>query len=312
MWGKSVILIAMINPQKYGVSFSLKQCRNFGLDPKETLAWLIKKGWRRFRLMSYWNEHEKVQGSYDFSELDWQMKMIENAGGEVTLCLGVKQPRWPEYHWPTWAYLLAEPQKTHALLAYLTAVVEWYKDVPFVTSYQLENEALLRGFGTQIDISRKRLRAEYTLLSRIDSERPIFMSTSNGWGIPLRRPHPRGGVGFSIYTMMYERGRYRPTIQKPWLHRLRRFLIEKIIRKNVFIHELQVEPWGSKNIWEMSTEEQAISMSPERIRFNIDFAQRVGALPVDLWGAEWWYWRSKNGDPSTYKAVEDALRLETD
>ena len=95
----------MIDPRAYGVSFSVKQCRNFGLDPKETLAWLLKQGWRRFRLMSYWNEHEKSQGIYDFTELDWQMKMIENAGGTVTLCLGVKQPRWPEYHWPAQAGL---------------------------------------------------------------------------------------------------------------------------------------------------------------------------------------------------------------
>lgn len=297
----------MIDPKSYGVSFSAKQCRHFGLDPKETLAWLIKKGWRRFRLMSYWNEHEKTQGVYDFAELDWQIKMIENAGGEVTLCLGVKQPRWPEYHWPTWAYTLPEPQKTAALLSYIAAVVAWYKTVPFITSYQLENEALLRGFGSQIDISRKRLRAEYMLLSQLDPERPIFMSTSNGWGIPLRRPHPRGGVGFSIYTMMYDRGAYRGTIHRPWIHRFRKFLIEKIIRKTVFIHELQLEPWGSKAIWEMTTEEQAISMSAQRIRFNIDFAQRVGATPVDLWGAEWWYWCYKRGDKTIWRTVKAAL-----
>jgi hypothetical protein len=93
----------MIDSQKYGVSFSLKQCRNFGLDPQQTLSWLIRQGWRRFRLMSYWDEHETTRGQYDFSELDWQIQRIEKAGGQVSLCLGVKQPRWPEYHWPSWA-----------------------------------------------------------------------------------------------------------------------------------------------------------------------------------------------------------------
>ena len=296
-----------IDPKRYGVSFSIKQCRNFGLDPKETLRWLLKMGWRRFRLMSYWNECEKTRGTYDFSELDWQMKMVENAGGIATLCLGVKQPRWPEYHWPTWALTLPDPEKTQALLDFVQATLEWYDKADFIDGYQLENEAVLRGFGSGIDINLRRLRREYRLVADL-TDKPIYMSTSNGWGIPIRRPHPRGGVGFSIYTMMFNKGAYRHTIQKPWLHRLRRFIIEKIIGKPVFIHELQLEPWGHRAIWEMTTEEQALSMSAQRIRFNIDFARRVGAHPIDLWGGEWWYWRWQHGDKTIYNSVVASIR----
>ncbi len=50
--------------------------------------------------MSYWNEHEKTQGTLDFDELDKQFKQIEQAGGVITLALGARQPRWPENHWP--------------------------------------------------------------------------------------------------------------------------------------------------------------------------------------------------------------------
>ena len=149
-----------IDPKHYGVSFSIKQCRNFGLDPKDTLRWLLKMGWRSFRLMSYWNECEKTRGTYDFSELDWQIKMIENAGGIVTLCLGVKQPRWPEYHWPTWALKLPDQEKTQALLDFVQATVAWYDKADFIDGYQLENEAVLRGFGRGIDINLRRLRKE--------------------------------------------------------------------------------------------------------------------------------------------------------
>ena len=52
-------LTAEIDPYKYGVSFSAKVCAGYKLDPSETLEWLIKSGFRRFRIMSYWNEHEK-------------------------------------------------------------------------------------------------------------------------------------------------------------------------------------------------------------------------------------------------------------
>jgi hypothetical protein len=301
------MVIHTIDPHRYGVSFSLKQCRNFGLDPKKTLAWLLKMGWRRFRLMSYWNEHETAQGAYDFSELDWQIQMIEKHGGEVSLCLGVKQPRWPEYHWPAWALTLPEQQKTQALLDYLTAVIQWYDKADTITSYQLENEALLRGFGRSIEINRRRLRAEYELVSRLDTSRPVYMSTSNGWGVPLRRPLP-WGFGFSIYTNIYSHGRYHGTIHRPWLHRVRAWYIRWVLRRPVFIHELQVEPWGPKAIWEMTTPQQNQSMSPERIAFNINFAQSCHATPIDLWGGEWWYWRYQNGDKTIWQAVKDSLK----
>ena len=81
-----------------------------------------------------------------------------------------------------------------------------------------------------------------------------------------------------------------------------------VLRRPVFIHELQVEPWGPKAIWEMTTPQQNQSMSPERIAFNINFAQSCHATPIDLWGGEWWYWRYQNGDKTIWQAVKDSLK----
>ena len=292
----------VVDPEKYGISFSVKQCRNFGVDSGKCLDWLLRKGWRRFRLMSYWNEHEKAQGEYDFTELDQQIEKIGKKKGVVTLCLGVKQPRWPEYHWPSWTRDLTSSEKTEALLNYIRVVVERYKDKKVIISYQLENEALLSNFGRDIDIDRGRLRREYKLVRELDPDRPVYMSTSNGWGVPLRRPLP-WGVGFSVYTTMFNRGSYRTTIQKPWLHRMRAWFIKWVLQRPVFIHELQCEPWGHDSIWKMTEAEQDRSMSAERIKHNIDWAQRIKAYPIDLWGAEWWYWRWQRGDQTIYSAV---------
>lgn len=295
----------MIDSNKYGVSYSVKQCRNFGIDPLTTLNWLIAQGWRRFRLMSYWNEHEKHPGNYDFSELDWQIATIAKAGGVVTLAIGVKQPRWPEYHWPEWAWKANKPARDAALMAYLEQVVSRYKNNAVITMWQLENEALLQDFGSRIEIDRRRLRAEYRLVKQLDSKRPIAMSTSNGWGIPLRHPQP-DVVGFSFYPIMYKDGAYHKTIQRPWLHRLRKALI----RQPVFIHELQCEPWGPIAIWKMTSEEQANSMSVEQIRRNIVQAKKIGAYPIDLWGAEWWYWRFKQGDRRIINTLLQSLDVQ--
>ncbi len=138
----------VIDPKQFGVSFSVKQCRSFNIDPIKTLRWLISvAGFRRFRLMSYWDEHEKQPGKYDFTELDRQIKIIEKAGGVISLCLGARQPRWPENHWPEWVWRLDKADRSEALLKYIEVVVERYKDRPSIVSYQLENEALLKVFG---------------------------------------------------------------------------------------------------------------------------------------------------------------------
>jgi hypothetical protein len=164
----------------------------------------------------------------------------------------------------------------------------------------------LKGFGEKIDIDRHRLRQEYRLIRRLDPLRPIIMSTSNGWGIPLRTPRPQM-VGFSYYLHLYSHGRYHGTIQTPRLHRLRRDIIQLLLKRLVFIHELQAEPWGPTAIWKMTREEQDKSMSAEQLEHNIAAAQAIDAYPIDMWGAEWWYWRAMQGDESIWQAVFEQI-----
>lgn len=299
----------MIDPARYGVSFSAKQCRNFGIGISDTLDWLISEaGFRRFRLMSYWNEHEKTPGSYNFSELDEQIKTVRQAGGVVTLCLGARQPRWPENHWPGWAWELSKEERTAALLKYIETVVNRYKNDAAIISYQLENEALLKAFGERPEVDRQRLRQEYALVKKLDPDRPIVMSTSTSWGIPFRQPIP-DIVGFSYYQVIYRDGGYHTAFHAPWLHRLRAGLIKLLWRKPVFIHELQLEPWGPTAIWKMPPKQQDESMSPQQIARNLELARAVKHYPIDLWGGELWYWRTlKAKDPSIWQAVEKELK----
>lgn len=301
----------MIDPARYGVSFSAKQCRNFKLEPAAALAWLVKEaGFRRFRLMSYWDEHEKEQGKYDFTALDTQIQQIEKAGGIITLCLGARQPRWPENHWPGWAWEASKTVRTAALLKYIAVVVERYKDKDCIVSYQLENEALLADFGRRPEVDRQRLRREFALVRRLDPARPIIMSTSTSWGIPLRRPIP-DIVGFSYYQVVYssKEQKYTTAFHTPLLHRVRAGLIRLTTRKPVFIHELQLEPWGPKGIWDMPPTQQDESMGPQQIKRNLELARAVKRYPIDMWGGEWWYWRTvKQKDPSTWKAVSRNLK----
>jgi hypothetical protein len=299
----------MVDSERFGVSFSIKQCRNFKLEPDETLQWLIKDaGFRRFRLMSYWNEHEKSPGKYDFTALDRQIELVEKAGGVITLCLGARQPRWPENHWPDWAWQASKTVRTEALLRYIEIVVNRYKNRACIISYQLENEALLGSFGERPEIDRRRLRDEFALVKRLDPSRPVIMSTSTSWGIPLRRPIP-DIVGFSYYQVLYnaQKQKYTTAFHAPWLDRWRALMIKLIHGKPCFIHELQLEPWGPTAIWKMPVAEQSKSMNPAQIAKNVELAHATGCSPIDLWGSEWWYWRSRQGDDSIWQAVKEAI-----
>jgi hypothetical protein len=293
----------MIDSQRFGVTFSVKQCRNFQIDPAETLQWLLDQGFRRFRLMSYWNEHEKEPGTYDFKALDEQIEKIQKADGTITLCLGARQPRWPENHWPKWAWEADKAVRSETLLKFIETVVNRYKNRTCIDSYQLENEAVLQRWGDKPEVDRQRLRAEYVLVKRLDPDRPVIMTTSTSWGIPARQPIP-DIVGFSFYSIIFRDGAYHRSVFYPWVHRLRSWLIWQLLNRRIFVHELQLEPWGPTAIWKMDKSEQAQSMSVQQIKRNMQLAKKIKAFPIDLWGGEWWYWRHKHGDDSIWNAVE--------
>lgn len=294
--------------EDFGVSFSIKQCRNFDIPADDCLKWLIKCGFRHFRLMSYWDEIEKFDGKYDFQELDRQFGIIAKHGGSVSLCLGVRQPRWPENHWPDWVLKISKAERTEALLEFIKSVIERYKKYPCLISYQLENEALLKSFGEKSEIDRRRLKQEFDLVKKLDPSRPIIMSTSTSWGIPLRKPIP-DVVGLSYYQVLYndKKNDYTTAFHRPWLHLIRARLIKNIWKRPAFIHELQLEPWGPKAIWEMSMSDQVRSMSLAQIKNNIELTKKTVLFPIYLWGGEWWYWCDKHGNKEIINTVLRAV-----
>jgi len=273
-----------------GVSFSIKTCRDYGIDWQECLRGLLELGIRRFRIMSYWDLHESVEDKVDFSLLDQQLDIIARSGARATLCVGMRQPRWPETHVPQWALDLPIEQRIEKYYLYHQAVIDRYKNSAAVESWQLENEFWNRGFGQNNTFSRVRLNKEFNMIRVSDQKRPIIMNLANTVGYPLFGPKP-DLYGTTMYLIQYEKGRYTKTQFKPWYFQIRRFLVRAISFRSLIIHELQAEPWGPKANWEMSDSEQAMSMDKEQIKMCIAFAKKSGMNYMDLWGGEWWYWR---------------------
>lgn len=295
--------------QQIGASFSLHRCSELGLDKQAVLKAAISElGLRRFRLMSYWNIHEPSPGNYDFQELDWQLELLARYGAQASLCLGKRQPRWPECHMPQWAMELTKQDWYAALMRYIEIVVRRYHRHPALASWQLENEALLRHFGycPDGDYSRQRLKAECALVKKLDPDHPLIMTLSDSWGLPWHRPKP-DSYAMSLYRQTLSNGQIKRSTRSPGFYRARGLLITLFKNRHTFIHELQAEPWTQGAITETPPAEQLRLMPPNILRENIAFARLSGLQPIDLWGLEWWYWlRDTHDSPGIWQAAYEA------
>lgn len=301
-------------PLVYGVTFISPYAEYFGLDPQETfLALRNDLGFKRFRLVSYWNKIETSQGVYDFSDLDWLFERINEVNGEVTLAIGLRQPRWPECHAPVWIHEQPAEEWYPDLERFIKAVVNRYKDNPALQSYQLENEYFLGVFGDckEFPATRERLVQEFNLVKSLDSTTPVVISLANNYfGIPLGQPRP-DFYGISIYKRVFDytvTHRYFEYPFPPWYYSWRSGLMEIFTGKSSVVHELQAEPWAPTPLIETSIEEQNKSMDADRIVSRIKYGRDTGFRYLDLWGGEWWYWRKiKFNDPSLWDAVKGEM-----
>jgi hypothetical protein len=303
-------------PLVLGATFIPDYARYFELNPKETLtAMLDDLGFKKIRLVSYWDNIEPQRGTYDFSELDWQMDMAKERGVEVSLAIGLRQPRWPECHMPDWAQKEPTTEWQPQLQKFIAAVVNRYKDNPALVSYQLENEYFLSVFGTCRNFDRDRLVSEFNLVKGIDPNHRLIVSMSNNAiGTPIGEPTPDEWA-ISVYKRVWDKTITRRNFEYPipaWYYAFRAGWTEITRGRDSFIHELQTEPWIPDTIGgikDASIPEQDKTLNASRLDDRIQYGIATGMREVDMWGVEWWYWRKeKFNDPSLWNVAKTALK----
>lgn len=297
-------------PLEMGVSFIPDYAQGLGVDPQKTMDALTGIGVRQFRLVSYWSDMERTPGQYDFSQLDWQFKKAEAAHAKVMLVVGLRQPRWPECHIPDWAAKEPSSEWTPQLEAFMKAVVERYKDSPTLQQYQLENEYFLKGFGTCTDFSRSRLVSEYNLVKKTDPSHPIIVGRSNNaLGFPVGQPQP-DEFSISVYKRVWDAGfshRYLEYPQPAWFYGYIAGVQKVFNHKDMVIGELQAEAWppNGKTITATSLAEQNKSFNAQRFKDRVEYGKATGMKQIDLWGAEYWYYRMEVlHDPSLWNVAK--------
>lgn len=302
-------------PLTFGATFVPNYARYFELDPKEVFGSMINDlGLRRFRLVSYWKDIERTPGEYDFSELDWQFKMAEESGSEISLAIGLRQPRWPECHGPKWAMDKPMSEWREDLKVFMGKVIERYKTSPALVEYQLENEFFLSVFGECPDFSRDRLIDEYNFVKSKDGEHPVNISRSNNAiGFPINEPTP-DKYAVSVYKRVWDKTLTKRYYEYPfpaWFYGFLAGGSEILQGKDLYIHELQTEAWLPEGM-SMKTapiDELYKSLNPGRLKDRIDYGVNTGMRTIDLWGVEWWYhMKTKRDTPELWQTAKEEIQ----
>ncbi|HUS26649.1 MAG TPA: beta-galactosidase [Nevskiaceae bacterium] len=302
-------------PLVVGATFIPAYAESLGLDAKQTMDALLNDlHIKHLRLVSYWDQLEPTPGQYDFSLLDWQFQKAEAAGSKVSLSLGLRQPRWPECHQPAWAGGLPASERDAQLAAFIQTVVQRYKNSPSLDSYQLENEFFLKGFGICTNYDRQRLINEFNIVKATDPQHTVIISRSNNaLGMPVGQPTP-DEFGISIYKRVWDATLTHRYIEYPFPAWYYAFLAgtQKILTgRDMVIHELQAEAWppNGKSITEISLDEQNKSLNAQRLKDRFQFGRATGMRTMDMWGAEYWYYRlTIKQDPSLWNTAKAAFR----
>jgi len=284
-------------PLQLGVTFISDYAESLGLDSKQTFTALLDDlHIHQVRLVSYWSDIESTKGSYDFTQLDWQFQKAEAAHAKIILTVGLRQPRWPECHAPSWAAGEAISVWQPQLMAFMRATVLRYKNSPSLESYQLENEYFLSGFGICSDFNRDRLVSEYNLVKALDPQHSVIVGRSNNaLGFPIGQPQP-DKFSISIYKRVWDAGVTHRYLEYPfpaWFYGFLAGTQKIFLHKDMMIGELQAEAWppNGRTIPETSLTEQNKSLDAQRLRDRFAYGEATGMRDIMLWGGEYWYYR---------------------
>lgn len=295
-----------------GVSFSQVQAERHKSDWRANYeAILTDLQPHQVRLAAYWDRIEKSPGQYDFSETDWMIEQARTHNTKVTLVIGQKVIRWPECFYPAWLDK-NNPQVTgQAADKFIKTVAQHYKNEPALETWQLENEFFLKVFGEcpHQNLTRAQLNNELATLKSVDNTRPIMLSASNNYGLPLRGPFS-GVYGFSMYKRVWnpQLGYFVYTYPAIWSW-WRASIISLLFNQEIRIHELQAEAWGPTGNEKLDYAEAVKSMNPRYLNDIINWARATKIKRFDLWGAEWWYdQKVRYNNPQMWNEVKKIIQ----
>lgn len=324
-----------------GTTFSRQQCEYLGFDQAQTeqaFREILSLGLDVVRLPAQWNQLEPHQGEMNFNDLDWLINETLRNNIKVALTVGLKAPRYPEFHIPNWLqeqismehHIGKRPvdnstKLTEATLSFVQRTVEHVKGSENITHIQVENEPLVPvTFVGGWYISEGFLRKEMALVKEIKRKDQRTLLTLTAFPIPIpvqgfNDEHQfnismelADDVGLNVYNRVSV-GTFvnLPFVRNMYIRPLPVYFENKITRwnkrlkqagKSQWVVESQAEPWESGNYVHLDKLEYP-SSNPKLANELAQTLIKTGYSPILLWGAEYWYWHKRNGNNTWWQAM---------
>ena len=296
----------IIECMQIGTTFGHREIQHLGLHQDRSLEQLLDFGFDLVRLGVYWKEVQPNPNSFDLSSIVQILDVCEERGQQVILTVGMKAPRWPEFHHPGWLQIAEPSQAASEVLRFLERSVLALQHYSCIVSWQVENEPLDPSGPHGWVVPEYLLEQEVDLVKRLD-KRPIHL---NAWGNELSR---RGAwpilqrLGDSVGIDLY----YKVPFTRWWYVGPRDSdkklagMIEQC-DKPVWITELQAEAWEQRDSfkWQVSPG----SINPQLLAKNFERAVALQPEVILLWGFEYWLWQKQQGRPELWRVVEKLVR----
>jgi hypothetical protein len=320
-------------PPSLGTTFSQLQCRYMGLDYQAAFRAICRLGLDRVRLCCYWNELEALEGQFDFTTLDWLLDECDRHNLAVVLAVGMKVPRWPEFHFPQWLTertntaerqrpLDLNPLIADRTLNMMQQVVTHTRSAPAVSHWQIENEPF-----TQLEISAGRFLSPEFVQQEVELVRSLALPhqkilLTNAITLPAAQLAEddrafetslrlADAVGVNVYTKV-PAGNSTFYLQPlpPYWARLKSWQTRLTeAERESWVAEAQAEPWEPNQLVAMQQVEYP-SSSPHQATQLVSGLAAMGYGTVMLWGCEYWYWHQQHQRHDWWLAMQELIASE--
>lgn len=280
---------------KLGFTFSIKYCEELGLDWREALLRILRfTNWEYVRLPVYWDRVEATEGVLDFSMIHEQIGMIREHDIKIIPVVGYRNPRFPEVHRPDWLKELSKKEFSDRLFEYVKSVHEELASYQSIFAWQIENEPFEYGYGMKEFDVRDTYQEEVSILRKLE-DRPIVVTYGYK---PWRKTFPEelqeDIVGLDVYSKIGVK-----VLGQPWYPDMFRvpFMSKRLKReinfirklgKSVWVTELQAEPWDVIDDALFDSLQWKKTITPNRLRRNLEFISSSEIDTAFIWGVEWW------------------------
>lgn len=282
------------HPIQYGISFSSQHAAWLLSDWKQVYQEMLSDLKPPFiRLSVDWDQVEKKEGTYDFSDIDFMMNEAGKQNVRVLLAFGQKTPRWPECHLPSWIEEKTRDEYLDKLYAYVSTTVSRYKDHKALEYWQVENEPYIKfDFGSCERFIIDAIDQEISIVRSKDDMHNIVVTDSGElsvWYPAAKKGDIFGSTMYRIVTTPKGNVFTYDWMPAGWFKA--RAQVYGLSSSTFFISELQAEPWlHTGDVSSTPIETQFETMSTDQMKKNLEFARHTGASRAYLWGVEWWYW----------------------